>query len=42
MAMYPLLRSAMDILDEAGPDAAFDHGLAVILDGLEKIPATEE
>ena len=36
MAMYPLLRSAIDILDEAGPDAAFDHGLAVILDGLEK------
>ncbi|KQU96000.1 TetR family transcriptional regulator [Ensifer sp. Root31] len=36
MAMYPLLRSAIDILDEAGPDAAFDHGLAVILDGLEE------
>jgi TetR/AcrR family transcriptional regulator, tetracycline repressor protein len=36
MAIHPLLRSAMDILDEAGPDVAFNHGLAVILDGLEK------
>lgn len=32
----PLLRAAIDAFDEAGPDAAFEQGLAVIVDGLAK------
>lgn len=32
----PLLRDAIRALDEAGPDAAFEHGLAMIIDGLAK------
>ncbi|PSS64502.1 TetR family transcriptional regulator [Ensifer sp. NM-2] len=32
----PMLRAAIDALDEAGPDAAFEQGLAVIVDGLAK------
>ncbi len=31
-----LLRAAIDAFDEAGPDAAFEQGLAVIVDGLAK------
>ncbi|KQY70282.1 hypothetical protein ASD52_30245 [Ensifer sp. Root142] len=36
MAMCPLLRSRWTSSTRLAPDAAFDHGLAVILDGLEK------
>ncbi|EPD4980223.1 TetR family transcriptional regulator, partial [Escherichia coli] len=32
----PLLRAAIDAFDEADPDAAFEQGLAVIVDGLAK------
>ncbi|MDC9135188.1 TetR/AcrR family transcriptional regulator C-terminal domain-containing protein [Escherichia coli] len=34
--LSPLLRAAIDAFDEAGPDAAFEQGLAVIVDGLAK------
>ncbi|MHC6280278.1 TetR/AcrR family transcriptional regulator C-terminal domain-containing protein [Escherichia coli] len=34
--LSPLLRAAMDAFDEADPDAAFEQGLAVIVDGLAK------
>ncbi len=33
--LSPLL-AAIDAFDEAGPDAAFEQGLAVIVDGLAK------
>lgn len=32
----PLLRAVIDTFDEAGPDAVFELGLAVIVDGLAK------
>ncbi|MBD9429383.1 tetracycline resistance transcriptional repressor TetR [Achromobacter sp. ACM03] len=32
----PLLTAALQALDAAGPDAAFEFGLAAILDGLER------
>ncbi len=34
--LSPLLRAAIDAFDEAGPDAAFEQGLAVIVDGLAR------
>ncbi|RQN54903.1 TetR family transcriptional regulator, partial [Escherichia coli] len=34
--LSPLLRAAIDAFDEARPDAAFEQGLAVIVDGLAK------
>ncbi len=34
--LSPLLRAAIDAFDEADPDAAFEQGLAVIVDGLAK------
>ena len=34
--LSPLLRAEIDAFDEAGPDAAFEQGLAVIVDGLAK------
>jgi TetR/AcrR family tetracycline transcriptional repressor len=34
--MSPLLRDAIRAFNEAGPDAAFEHGLAMIVDGLAK------
>jgi TetR/AcrR family tetracycline transcriptional repressor len=35
-SMSPLLRDAVVAFDEAGPDAAFENGLAMIVDGLAK------
>ncbi|MDF5430685.1 TetR family transcriptional regulator, partial [Vibrio parahaemolyticus] len=34
--LSPLLRAAIDAFGEAGPDAAFEQGLAVSGDGLAK------